>query len=205
MDIDIKGGMRFTARYGETIPKEFYSRPPDRVAPELLGALLVRRMGNRVLGGMITEVEAYFGPEDPASRASKKGSIGRAMYREPGRTLIYMVHNNWLLNIVTTAGGPGAVLIRSVEPLIGVEEMFRRRGVSRKRLLTTGPGRLTKALGITRELDDMPVYIRGGELELLYYLEPGSGEVGRSGRIGVSRDLEEPYRYYLLSSDYVSR
>ncbi len=205
MDIDIKGGMRFSARYGETIPKEFYSRSTETVASELLGALIIRRLEGRVLGGMITEVEAYFGPEDPASRASKKGSIGRAMYRDPGRTLIYMVHNNWLLNIVTTAGGPGAVLIRSIEPLIGVEKMFRRRGVERKRLLTTGPGRLTRALGITKELDDTPVYIRGGELELLHYLEPSSGEIGRSGRIGVSKDLETPYRYYLLSSGYVSR
>jgi len=197
--------MRFSPRYGSTIPRDFYAGRPDEVAPRLLGALLIRRIGGKVLGGMITEVEAYFGPEDPASRASKHGSVGRAMYREPGRTLIYMVHNNWLLNIVTTLDGPGAILIRSLEPLIGVEEMYRRRGVDRKRLLTTGPGRLTRALGITKELDDRPVYLRGGEIEILHYLEPGADEVGRSGRIGVSRDLEEPYRYFLVTSEYVSR
>jgi len=199
------GDMKISRRYGDTVEAEFYDRRPDTVARELLGKLIITRVNNHVTGGLITEVEAYFGVEDPASRAAKPGKIGEAMYRPPGKTLIYMVHGNWLLNIVTSSDEAGAVLIRSIEPLIGIETMYVRRGVTKKRLLTTGPGRLTKALGIDATLDNVEVYIENGVIEVKHYLDFSEAEIGRSGRIGVSKDLREPYRFYLINSRYVSK
>jgi len=80
----------------EVLPINFYSRKPDVVASELLGKLLVRRIGKKALGGIIVETEAYFGEDDPASRASKGlKQYNRVMWEEPGRLFIYNVHNDW--------------------------------------------------------------------------------------------------------------
>ncbi len=197
--------MRLSPNYGEILQQKFYNEPPDKVAKKLLGKLLLRVLDDKVMGGMITEVEAYFGKDDPASRASKKGKIGDAMWRDPGHTLVYMVHGNWLLNIVTTEGEAGAVLIRSIEPLIGIEYMRSLRGVKQKKLLTTGPGRLTKALKITNKEDGIPVYMSDSSILILDYLMMDDKEIERSYRIGVTKDLPNPYRYYVKYSDYVSR
>ncbi len=197
--------MKISPRYGEVVEKGFYDRDPDTVAMELLGKLIISFVGDEATGGMITEVEAYFGSDDPASRASKPGWIGEAMYRSPGKTLIYMVHGNWLLNIVTTSNAAGAVLIRSIEPLIGIEVMRRRRGVDRKRLLTTGPGRLTKALGIDKSHDDIEVYRRDSPIQIIHYLTLDMHEILRSHRIGVTRDLPTKHRFFIRDSEYVSK
>lgn len=197
--------MRLSPNYGEILQQKFYNESPDEVAKKLLGKLLIRVLDNKVMGGMITEVEAYFGRDDPASRASKKGKIGDAMWRDPGHTLVYMVHGNWLLNIVTTEREAGAVLIRSIEPLIGIEYMRSLRGVKQKKLLTTGPGRLTRALQITKEEDGIPVYMSDSSIIVLDYLILDEEEIERSYRIGVTKDLPHPYRFYVKYSDYVSR
>ena len=197
--------MKPSKYYGSVIPQEFYNSTPDDVAIRLLGKLLLRRWRGKLLGGMITEVEAYFGPEDPASRASKGGVIGEAMNRPPGHTLIYMVHANWLLNIVTLESKPSAVLIRSIEPLVGVEEMYINRGIKDIKVLTTGPGRLTKALNIDKSLDGIEVFNEDSELFILYYMDIEDREIGRSKRIGVTKDLEEPYRFYILENPFVSK
>ena len=197
--------MRLSPNYGNILQQKFYSDSPENVAKKLLGKLLIRILDDMVIGGMITEVEAYFGREDPASRASKKGKIGDAMWRDPGYTLIYMVHGNWLLNIVTTEGRAGAVLIRSLEPLIGIEHMRRFRGVTQKKLLTTGPGRLTKALKITNEEDGIPVFEEDSVIKVVDYLVLEDSDIERSYRIGVTKDLPEPYRFYVKYSDYVSK
>ncbi|HIQ13112.1 MAG TPA: DNA-3-methyladenine glycosylase [Thermoprotei archaeon] len=191
--------MRISRNYGQIIEKSFYEPRPDIVAKKILGKILLRIEGDILMGGMITEVEAYFGPEDPASRASKKGWIGEAMKRDPGYTLVYMVHGYWLLNIVTTLGGAGAVLIRGIEPLIGIEHMRRYRGVFKKNILTSGPGRLTRALNITKELDNIPVYNVESCIQILDYLDIDEYDIERSHRIGVSKDLHEPYRFYIKS------
>jgi len=197
--------MRLSPNYGNIILQNFYNDSPDKVARKILGKLLIRTLDDIVVGGMITEVEAYFGREDPASRASKKGKIGDAMWREPGYTLVYMVHGNWLLNVVTTMDNAGAVLIRSIEPLIGIEHIRLFRGVSQKKLMTTGPGRLTKALKITNEEDGIPIFKDDSSVKIVDYLEVDDSEVARSHRIGVSKDLPEPYRFYVKYSIYVSR
>ena len=155
---------------------------------------------------MIVETEAYYGEDDPASWASKGDNwIRRVMYGEPGRTLIYMVHGHWLLNVVAMPPGvPAGVLIRALEPLEGVDLMVRNRGVNNLRLLTSGPGRLTRALAIDKSLHGLPVYKKDSPIQIIYHREIPDSEVGRSGRIGVKRDLDIPLRFYIKGNPYVS-
>jgi len=198
--------MRLSPKYGLIVEKEFFQRSSDIVARELLGKLLLRYINDIVIGGIIVETEAYFGAEDPASRASKGGKIGELMYREPGYILVYMVHANWLLNIVTGyLGQPSAVLIRALEPMIGIELMRRNRGVYDMRILTSGPGRLTKALKIDDSFNKFNVCDDDSPIKILYFYEYDENEVGRSMRIGVTEDLDKPYRFFIRDNEYVSR
>jgi len=188
------------------LPASFYARRPDEVAADLVGKLLVRAYGGARLSGVIVEAEAYFGAWDPASRARHRGgSLARAMEWEPGRALVYGVHRQWLLNIVAhPPGEPGAVLIRALEPREGVEAMARLRGLgpgADPRLIASGPGRLTAALGVDKGFHGEPV-TGGGRL---WVEDVGLRlEVCRCGRVGVSRDLEEPHRYVARGSVFVS-
>ena len=105
------------------LPRVFYERDPALVARSLLGKVVVRRRGSEVLSGKIVETEAYYGAEDPASRAFRgEKTYNRVMFGEPGRVFIYMVHSHWLLNIVAHPEGEvGAVLIRLWNPWRGQE------------------------------------------------------------------------------------
>lgn len=188
------------------LPREFYLRDPAEVARDLLGKILVRVINGTRLSCRIVEVEAYYGPEDPASRARKGGDLKMAMFGDVGVALIYGIHKQWLLNVVAhEEGRPGAVLIRSGEPLEGVEFMIRFRGVYDLHLLMSGPGRLTKAIYIDKSLHGKPIYVRDHGL----WIEEGEGVpldlIARSRRIGVSEDLPIPLRFYIRDNVYVSR
>ncbi|MCD6341433.1 MAG: DNA-3-methyladenine glycosylase [Thaumarchaeota archaeon] len=186
--------------------REFYLRDPADVARELLGKILVRVINGRRLSCMIVEVEAYYGPEDPASRARKGGDLRRVMLGDVGVALIYGIHRQWLLNVVAHGEGePGAVLIRSGEPLEGIELMRKFRGVDDLRLLTSGPGRLTRAMRIDKSLHGKPVYVRDHGLWIEEGEEVSPRIVERSHRIGVSEDLPIPLRFYVKGNAYVSR
>jgi DNA-3-methyladenine glycosylase len=141
------------------LSKRFYERDPATVARELLGKTLVRRLNHQTLSGKIVETEAYYGENDPASKAYKgRKAFNELMYLDVGKTFIYMVHGNWLLNIVAhPKGGVGAVLIRAIEPIQGIELMKKNRGVDDVYALTSGPGRLTRAMGITKEQNGLDV------------------------------------------------
>lgn len=134
------------------LPRDFYERDTATVARELLGKVLVHRASEGPTSGKIVEVEAYYGKGDPASRASRRRTrLNEIMWGQGGLAFVYMVHAQWLFNVTTEREGvPGAVLIRALEPVAGVELMHRRRQVSSERELTSGPGRLTRAMGITR-------------------------------------------------------
>lgn len=186
------------------LPKKFYERDPAIVAKELIGKILVREYGGKVLKGMIVETEAYYGEEDPASRAADgKKKFNLLMWKDVGRTFIYMVHGNWLFNIIAHQKGKvGAVLIRAIEPLEGIEEMKKNRGIDDERRLTNGPGRLTKALRIDKTLNGKPLY-RKGEIYLMNSKK--SFEISSSRRIGVSRDLPINLRFFIQDNPFVSR
>ncbi len=183
---------------GRVLSRRFYERDPAEVAVDLLGKILVRQIPTKRLSCMIVETEAYYGPGDPASRARKGGDLRKVMFGEPGVALIYGVHGRWLLNVVAhRPGEAGAVLIRAAQPLEGVELMKRFRKISDTGLLMSGPGRLTEAMRIDKSFHGKPVYIRRHGL----WIEEGptipSSLIGRSHRIGVSRDLPVPLRFYL--------
>jgi DNA-3-methyladenine glycosylase len=189
------------------LPPEFYSRPARDVAPALIGHYLVSTVGGGRTVGRIVETEAYTGPDDPASHAAER--IGRtarnaAMFGPPGTAYVYRSYGiHWCLNAVTDAiDHPGAVLIRALEPVEGLDLMRARRG-AKDRDLARGPGRLTEALAITGDLDghslqDPPLLLCGGVSP-----HPGNIEVGP--RIGISRAVERPLRFTLAGSRYLSR
>jgi DNA-3-methyladenine glycosylase len=127
------------------------------------------------------------------------------MFDEPGRLFIYMVHSWWLLNIVAhTAGEVGAVLIRALEPIDGIDRMFVNRGVSELRRLANGPGKLARALDVGKEFHGVDVTKAGGELTVVDSNEEAF-EIGSSHRIGVTRDLPRELRFFIEGSAFKSR
>lgn len=176
------------------------------VAPVLLGWDLVTRVGSIETAGRIVEVEAYLGPDDPASHAFR-GPTSRTepMFRAGGCVYAYRSYGlHTCLNIVTGRAGEGqAVLIRALEPTAGLAEMIRRRKLTNPRLLAAGPGRLTQALGI--RLSDTGTVL-GGTITLRAPEIPTDPRLIIAGpRIGISKAKDMPWRFYLDQNPFVSR
>jgi len=186
------------------LPLCFYARRPDVVARELLGKILVRRLEGERLEGVVVETEAYYGLEDPASRAYRgMKEYNRAMWGEPGRLFVYNVHRYWMLNVVAhEPDGVGGVLFRAVEPTKGIEKMTENRLVPDPKGLTSGPGRLSVALGVTKELNGLSVTDPGGPVIVLD--APQVEDFCVSHRIGVTEDLSEKLRFYMRGNRFVS-
>ncbi|MDP6631362.1 MAG: DNA-3-methyladenine glycosylase [Kiritimatiellia bacterium] len=134
------------------MPREFYGRPTLDVAPELLGKVLVHRVGDIEMAGRVIEVEAYLGPEDLASHAARKTSKrARIMFGPPGMVYIYLIYGmHHCLNFVTEKDGTaGAVLVRAVEPIAEIEHMrLNRAPTVSDHNLANGPGKLCQAMAI---------------------------------------------------------
>jgi DNA-3-methyladenine glycosylase len=186
------------------LTKLFYARDTAEVARDLLGKKLVRRLGGESLEGLIVETEAYYGVDDPASRAYRgRKRYNAVMFGEPGRLFVYNVHRYWMLNFVAHEPGKvGGVLIRALEPVKGVEAMMMNRPVEDVRELTSGPGKLTLALEVDKSLNgcsvtdlDCPVHVLENKCVL---------EVGESHRVGVKADLPEKLRFYVDGNRFVS-
>ena len=184
----------------------FFDRPAESVAPDLLGARLVSTVDGRRTTGIIVEVEAYIGQGDPASHAATR--IGRtrrnaSMFGPPGTAYVYLSYGvHWCLNVVTGAiGSPCAVLIRAVDPIEGSDVMAARRG--RKRDLTSGPGRVGQAFGITHALDGHD--FSSTPLRLLQGWPTAPASMDVSPRIGVSRAQDWPLRFFVRGGPSVSR
>lgn len=188
------------------LPRSFYAQDPAAVARGLLGRVLVRRTKEGRLEGRVVETEAYYGRDDPASRAYRgKKSYNELMWGEPGKAFIYMVHGNWLFNVITgKRGEPSGVLIRAVEPLVGLEAMKKWRGVEEVTDLTSGPGKLTKAMLITKKQNGIDVTDPKSEIMIGGKVEKGI-EIESSHRIGVSQDLPRKLRFYVKNNKFVSK
>ena len=175
-------------------------RDVHEIAPELIGArLLVDGVG-----GTIVEVEAY-DHEDPAAHGygNRRTARNAAMFLPGGHAYVYRSYGiHWCLNLVCgDEGEASAVLIRALEPTHGLERMRERRGFDDPRLLCAGPGRLCQALGVTRDHDGLPLDRPPFELT------PRSRPVGivRGPRIGITKAVEQPWRYGLAGSRYLSK
>lgn len=188
------------------LPRSFYARDTVKVARSLPGNVLVRVSGKVVMRGRIVEVEAYRGLDDPASHAFRGQTPRNApMFGEPGHAYVYFTYgNHYCLNVTTQKiGTPGAVLIRAVEPLQGLRTMKRLRPNVEDLNLTSGPGKLTKALGIDLSLNKVDMTERGP----LYIEESKEGRfrLERSPRVGIGQGAERLWRFYVAASPYVSK
>ncbi len=185
----------------------FYDRPTERVARELLGRILECRVGRVTCRGRIVETEAYLGEDDPACHAAA-GRTARTevMYAAPGTAYVYFVYGmHWCANAVTRREGlASAVLIRAVEPLQGIEAMRRRRpAAARDTDLTSGPGRLCQAMGISGPRHHGRSLITSA-LRILDAAPVARREIATTPRIGVNVAADWPLRFLLRGNPYVS-
>lgn len=188
------------------VSREFFEGDTATVAQRLLGKILLSRSEGCTTSGKIVETEAYYGIDDPASRASqKKTKINKVMWAKPGTILVYMVHGNWLFNIVTGAKEvPSGVLIRALEPLEGIKTMKDRRDREKISELASGPGKLTEALGISDNHHSIDLF-DSDKIDILIPEKEEDFEMKTSKRIGVKKDLETDLRFYIYQNKHVSR
>jgi DNA-3-methyladenine glycosylase len=176
------------------------------VARELLGALVVSQLDGGRTAGRIVETEAYLGRDDPASHGyrDRRNERNTALFGPPGTWYVYLSYGvHWCSNLVCgPEGTAGAVLLRALEPVEGLELMRERRGGVDDRHLCSGPGKLCQALGISRALDGnlMPrspvlVYPPGGEPPSAILTTP---------RIGITKAADWPLRFCVEGSPFVS-
>lgn len=194
------------------LDRSFFARSPRRVARELLGKVLVRDEGKLRLAARIVEVEAYLGEKDPASHAAPGLTPRNAvMFGAPGFAYVYFIYGaHYCLNVSCQRPGlAGAVLFRALEPLVGIGEMARARKISLQGprdlpRLTSGPGRLAEAFGITRLRDN------GSDLTSpasgLWIGSDGfrAGKIQITPRIGITKAADQPLRYLLAGNSFVS-
>jgi len=197
---------------------EFFNRDPRRVARALLGKLLVRKTPRGVLAGRIVETEAYLGQGDAAAHAAAgRTARNSVLFGPPGHAYVYFIYgNHYCLNVSCLPDGvPGGVLFRALEPVGGVEQMAQARGidvvketdlkdVASLKKISSGPGRMSEALGVTRERDNgkSMVSVRSD----LRIVDDGYcvRRVMVTPRIGIVKSAERPLRYFIAGNPFVS-
>lgn len=201
------GEMKMIHSNIKPIHKEFFQQPTLLLAESLLGQVLVKETDQGIAGGYIVETEAYIGPMDRAAHSFENRRTKRTeiMFAEPGHIYTYQMHTHCLVNVVSSdLDKPEAVLIRAIEPLIGIDLMKNRRGLTDMKNLTNGPGKLTKALGINmgdygRKFWEFPTFIAEG---IVPY------KISHGKRIGIENSLEAkdyPWRFWVTGNPFVSR
>jgi len=193
---------------GTALARDFFLDAPDLVARKMLGKLLVRAGSGEARVGRIVELEAYFGEADAAAHAfAGKTKRNAVLFGPPGHAYVYFVYGmHYCLNVsCEREGRAGCVLFRALEPLDGLEAMARARGVATPLALTSGPGRLCQAFGITRAADN------GTDLTApesdLQIQDDGfkAGEILVTPRIGISKEANRPARFVLAGNPFVSK
>lgn len=193
------------------LPTSFFTRSALEVGPDLLGCLLVHEMPEGIVGGLIVETEAYRQHDDPGCHAYR-GETPRnsALFLEGGHTYVYLIYGMYhCVNLSAGESGYGTgVLIRGVEPILGLEQMALRRGTEKVRDLTRGPGRLTRSMGIDLAHNAIPVYRKNSAIRV-YAPPPGIREsltIATSMRINVTAIPSNSYewRYFVAGNPFVS-
>jgi DNA-3-methyladenine glycosylase len=197
---------------------EFFKRDPRRVARTLLGKLLVRKTPRGILAGRIVETEAYLGKGDAAAHAAAgRTARNSVLFGPPGHAYVYFIYgNHYCLNVSCLPDGvPGCVLFRALEPVAGIEQMAKARAIdlaketdrtkiSFLKKLSSGPGRLSEALKITRARDNGKSLIN--PRSDLRIVDDGY-RVRRATvtpRIGIAKSAEQPLRYLVAGNPFVS-
>jgi DNA-3-methyladenine glycosylase len=194
------------------IKKSFYQRELLTVAKDLLGKILVKSIGKEFLAGKIVEVEAYHGDKDEAAHSfggiTKRNEI---MFESGGYLYVYFTYGaHHCCNVVTGKKGQGtAVLIRAVEPVVGLTSMiknrFGRKLNSEKEIfnLTSGPGKVCQSFRIDRA--NSGTDLTGKEIFILDGEKIRSKDIGISKRIGITRSVDLPWRIFIKDNPYLSR
>ena len=197
------------------LSRDFFNRDAVTVARALLGKLLIRREGRSLLAGRIVEDEAYLGREDPAAHAySGRTARNAVLFGPPGHAYVYFIYgNHYCLNVsCTPEGSGGGVLFRAMQPIFGISQMAQARGMvlppsprtAQLKLISSGPGRMSEALGITR--------LRDNDKDLT---SPRSGlwladdavrpeRILATPRIGITKAVDRPLRFVIADNPYVS-
>lgn len=189
------------------IDLSFFHQPTLELAEHLLGKYIVHEHSSGILIGKIVETEAYMGPEDKAAHSygNRRTKRTEIMFGEAGQIYTYQMHTHTLINVVAGAiGTPNAILIRAVEPIEGLEVMQEHRKNQPMKQWTNGPGKLTKALGITMDYygkpwTEKPLYIAEGEQVI---------NVSTGPRIGIGNSEEAvhyPWRFWETDNQFVSK
>lgn len=190
------------------LPRDFYARPTAEVARALLGKVIA--YGGSA--GRIVETEAYLGVDDrgrvdlAAHSAAGVTARTRVLFGPPGHAYVYLSYGiHECLNIVAEPEGvPGCVLIRALDPVLGLEQMRARRPTAKTDTeLASGPGKLTRALGITRR--EYGADLTCGALTVREDAGGGTGEIVTATRIGVSVCADWPLRFYIRDNPCVSK
>ena len=197
---------------------DFFNRDPRRVARALLGKLLVRKTPRGILAGRIVETEAYLGKGDAAAHAAAgRTARNSVLFGPPGHAYVYFIYgNHYCLNVSCLPDGvPGCVLFRALEPVAGIKQMAHARGIvlpeepDRKQIsllkkISSGPGRLTEALQITRERDNGKSLVSArSDLQIV----DDACRVRRvivTTRVGIVKSAEQPLRYFIAENPFVS-
>jgi DNA-3-methyladenine glycosylase len=202
-------------KQAKILPRVFFNRDPREVSLELLGKIIVRRDGRRIRAGRIVEVEAYLGTDDLAAHAAAGRTERNAViFGPPGHVYVYFIYGvHYCLNIsCMPEGEAGCVLVRALEPVAGVQQMAKARGLSdlnfesvtNLRKLASGPGRLCQALDITRPRDNgKDIVSSKAELQVVDDRFP-FGTVLVTHRIGITKSADMPLRYVLAGNPFVS-
>jgi len=195
---------------------DFFNRDPRQVARDLLGKVLVRRDGRKLMAGRVVETEAYLGADDAAAHAaSGLTSRNRVLFGPPGHAYVYFIYgNHYCLNVsCMPEGQAGCVLFRALEPLVGFAEMARRRGMPPEscrgspkslRKLASGPGRMCEALSITRPRDNgVNMTSRWSSL---WIGDDGfqPKHITTTTRVGITKDAHHPLRYLIAEHPFIS-
>jgi DNA-3-methyladenine glycosylase len=200
------------------LPADFYDRDPRRVARALLGKLIIRKTPRGILAGRIVETEAYLGKDDAAAHsAAGKTLRNSVLFGPPGYAYVYFIYgNHYCLNVSCHPDGiAGGVLFRALEPVAGIARMAEARGievteaadlqkVSFLRKISTGPGRMSEALGVTRERDNGKSLMSArSDLRIVddgYRVR----RVTVTPRIGIVKSADRPLRYFVAGNRFVS-
>src|SRR6516164_5773464 len=188
------------------LPRKFFDRNAVTVARELLGKLLIRREGRKLLAGRIVEDEAYLGALDPAAHAYVGRTARNAvLFGPPGHAYVYFIYGNHYCTNVSCMpeGDAGCVLLRALEPVVGIAAMAANRDLelaadpthSQLRNIASGPGRLSEALRITRDRDNGKDFT--SPRSDLWFADDGHrvAEIAATPRIGVNQAVHEPLRF----------
>ncbi|MBW3628644.1 MAG: DNA-3-methyladenine glycosylase [Gemmatimonadetes bacterium] len=189
------------------LPVSFYDRGADEVARDLLGCMLVSEIDGQRVVGEIVETEAYVGADDEASHGHRRFGVTRrnaVMYGRPGITYVYRIYGmHWCVNAVTsTEGYPAAVLIRAARPIDGMDAARARRPGRPDRDLMRGPANLCRAMSIDGHHNEHPL------ASPPLWIGPGvaipDDRISRGPRVGISRAVDDPLRFWIRGSEWVS-